>query len=64
MHGNNDTVGAAAAVGKLATGLSLSQAADVREVVGAIDAAVRERAYELGGTCSAVHVLVIASATT
>jgi hypothetical protein len=33
VHGNDDTVGAAAAVGKLATGLSLSQAADVLEVV-------------------------------
>jgi hypothetical protein len=48
VHGNNDTVGAAAAVGKLATGLSLSQAADVLEVVGAVDAGVRERDYELG----------------
>jgi multimeric flavodoxin WrbA len=53
VHGNNDTVGAAAAVGKLATGLALTQAADVLEVVGAIDAAVRERAYELGGTLAA-----------
>ncbi|MGO9927760.1 MAG: flavodoxin family protein [Mycobacterium sp.] len=53
VHGNNDTVGAAAAVGKLATGLSLSQAADVLEVVGAIDASVRERAYQLGGTLAA-----------
>jgi NAD(P)H-dependent FMN reductase len=53
VHGNNDTVGAAAAVGKLATGLSLSQAADVLEVVGAVDAGVRERAYELGGTLAA-----------
>jgi multimeric flavodoxin WrbA len=53
VHGNNDTVGAAAAVGKLATGLSLTQAADVLEVVGAVDATVRERAYELGGTLAA-----------
>jgi len=53
VHGNNDTVGAAAAVDKLATGLSLTKAADVLEVVGAIDAAVRERAYELGGTLAA-----------
>lgn len=53
VHGNNDTVGAAAAVGKLATGLSLTQAADVLEVIGGIDAAVRERAYELGGTLAA-----------
>jgi hypothetical protein len=50
VHGNNDTIGAAAAVGKLAAGLSLSQAADVLEVIGAVDAGVRERAYELGGT--------------
>jgi multimeric flavodoxin WrbA len=53
VHGNNDTVGAAAAIGKLATGLALTQAADVLEVVGAVDAAVRERAYELGGTLAA-----------
>lgn len=53
VHGNNDTVGAAAAVGKLATGLSLTRAADVLEVVGAIDAATREKAYELGGTLAA-----------
>ncbi|MCV7197020.1 flavodoxin family protein [Mycobacterium angelicum] len=53
VHGNNDTVGAAAAVGKLATGLALSQAADVLEIVGAIDAATREKAYELGGTLAA-----------
>lgn len=51
-HGNNDTVGAASAMGKLATGLTLSQAA-VSEVLGAVDAAVRERAYELGGTLAA-----------
>ena len=54
VHGNNDTVGAAAAVDKLATGLSLTKAADVLEVVGPIDAAVRERAYELGGTLAAI----------
>lgn len=53
VHGNNDTVGAATAVEKVATGLSLTQAADVLEVVGGLDAAVRERAYELGGTLAA-----------
>lgn len=53
VHGNNDTVGAATAVGKVATGLSLIKAADVLEVVGGIDAAARERAYELGGTLAA-----------
>ena len=53
VHGNNDTVGAATAVEKVATGLSLAKAADVLEVTGAIDAGVRERAYELGGTLAA-----------
>lgn len=53
VHGNNDTVGAATAVDKVATGLSLTKAADVLEVVGGIDAGVRERAYELGGTLAA-----------
>ncbi len=54
VHGNNDTVGAATAVEKVATGLSLTKAADVLEVIGAIDAKVRERAYELGGTLAAM----------
>ncbi len=54
VHGNNDTAGAASAVNKLATGLSLSQAADVLEVTGVVDAGVRERAYELGGTLAAM----------
>jgi multimeric flavodoxin WrbA len=53
VHGNNDTVGAANAVDKVATGLALTKTADVLEVVGAIDAGVRERAYELGGTLAA-----------
>ncbi|SOJ54487.1 hypothetical protein MSIMFB_01979 [Mycobacterium simulans] len=46
MHGNNDTVGAT--VSKLATGLSLSQAAHVLEVIGAIDTAARDCVQELG----------------
>ena len=50
VHGNNDTVGATNAVDKVATGLALNKAADVLEVIGTIDAGVRERAYELGGT--------------
>jgi multimeric flavodoxin WrbA len=54
VHGNNDTVGAAAAVEKLATGLALTKAADVLEVTGPIDATVRDRAYELGGTLAAL----------
>ncbi|ULE32990.1 flavodoxin family protein [Mycobacterium sp. IDR2000157661] len=53
VHGNNDTVGAVDAVEKLATGLALAKAADVLEVVGRVDAGVRERAYELGGTLAA-----------
>ncbi|MGV0805258.1 flavodoxin family protein [Mycolicibacterium setense] len=53
VHGNDDTVGAANAVGKIVTGLALARAADVLEVTGAVDAGVRERAYELGGTLAA-----------
>lgn len=53
VHGNNDTAGAVAAVERLATGLSLTKAADALEVTGGVDAAVRERAHELGGTLAA-----------
>src|SRR5579875_483941 len=53
VHGNNDTVGAAKAVEKVATGLSLCKAADVLAVTGGSDAAVREQAYGLGGTLAA-----------
>src|SRR6202044_3890568 len=53
VHGNNDTVGAATAVEKVATGLSMAKAADALEITGAIDAGARERAYELGGTLAA-----------
>lgn len=53
VHGNNDTVGAANAVDKIVTGLALVKAADVLEVTGVVDAGVRERAYELGGTLAA-----------
>ena len=41
------------AVEKVATGLSLAKAADALEITGANDAAVRERAHELGGTLAA-----------
>lgn len=51
--GRSSTVGAATAVEKVATGLSLAKAVDVLEITGAIDAGVRERAYELGGTLAA-----------
>ncbi|AWT53623.1 flavodoxin family protein [Mycolicibacterium smegmatis] len=53
VHGNNDTVGAANAVDRIATGLALTKAADTLEITGAVDAAVREAAYELGGTLAA-----------
>ncbi len=54
VHGNNDTVGAAAAVDKLVTGLALTKAADTLEVTGAVTSAMREHAYELGGTLAAL----------
>jgi hypothetical protein len=54
VHGNNDTVGAVAAVEKLATGLALTKAAGALEIVGTVDAKAREQAYELGGTLAAV----------
>lgn len=53
VHGNDDTAGAVTSVERLATGLSLTQAAEVLTVTGGIDAAVRERAYALGGTLAA-----------
>lgn len=46
-------LGAATSVDKVATGLSLTKAVDVLEIVGAIDAEVRQRAYELGSTLAA-----------
>jgi NAD(P)H-dependent FMN reductase len=53
VHGNDDTVGAVASVEKILTGLALSKAVDALEITGPIDAGVRERAYELGGTLAA-----------
>ena len=54
VHGNDDTVGAVASVERIVTGLALCRAAGVLEVTGPVDKAVRERAYELGGTLAAV----------
>ena len=54
VHGNNDTVGAASAVDKLATRLELTKGAATLEVTGAVTLAMRERAYELGGTLAAL----------
>ncbi len=53
VHGNNDTVGAASAVERIATGLGLVKCAETLEVAGTVDAAERQRAYELGGTLAA-----------
>ncbi|MGB3482639.1 MAG: flavodoxin [Mycobacterium sp.] len=53
VHGNSDTAGAVSAVERLATGLSLTKAADVLEVTGGVDGSARKRAYELGGTLAA-----------
>lgn len=53
VHGNDDTSGAVASVEKLCGGLALTRAADVLTVTGGLDAAVRERAHDLGGTLAA-----------
>ncbi len=53
VHGNNDTVGASAAVLKLTTGLALEQVAPVLEVTGDVGARDREACYDLGGTVAA-----------
>jgi hypothetical protein len=52
--GNNDTVGAASAVDKLATGLQLTKAAATLDVTGAVTSTMHEQAYELGGTLAAL----------
>ncbi len=54
VHGNNDTVGAVSAVERICTGLKLAKAAEALEITGGIDAAVRRRAHELGGTLAAL----------
>lgn len=54
VHGNNDTAGAVASVERISTGLGLVKSADALVVTGAIDAAVRRKAHELGGTLAAM----------
>jgi NAD(P)H-dependent FMN reductase len=54
VHGNNDTTGAASAVERICAGLKLVKAADTVEITGPIEAAVRQNAYEFGGTLAAV----------
>ena len=53
VHGNNDTVGAVSAVERIATGLGLVKSADALEIIGDVDATVRQQGYELGGTLAA-----------
>jgi multimeric flavodoxin WrbA len=50
VHGNNDTAGAVSAVQKIVTGLALTQAAEIVEITAGVNAAARERCYELGAT--------------
>ncbi|TQF65334.1 flavodoxin family protein [Rhodococcus spelaei] len=50
VHGNNDTAGAVRAVEKIVTGLALTKVAATVEITGGVDAAARERCYELGAT--------------
>lgn len=56
VHGNNDTGGAVAAVRRIATGLGLTESAESLEITGGVNAAARERAYELGGTLAALLI--------
>jgi hypothetical protein len=53
VHGNNDTVGAVASVERIASALGLTKSADAVQFVGGFDVAVRQNAYELGGTLAA-----------
>lgn len=53
VHGNNDTAGAVASVERICTGLGLVKSADVLEVTGPVDAALRQQAYDMGGTLAA-----------
>lgn len=53
VHGNSDTTGAVRSVEGVTTGLQWQRAAAPLLVTGPVDRAVRERAYELGGTLAA-----------
>lgn len=54
VHGNNDTTGAVTAVERITTGLQWEPVATPVTVTGPVDRAVRDEAYELGGTLAAV----------
>ena len=53
VHGNNDTEGARRAIESIAGALGWVVAAEPLLVTGAVDKAVREAAFELGGTLAA-----------
>ena len=54
VHGNDDTAGAVSSVERIAAGLGLTKAADALAVTTGVDAALRDRAHELGATLAAV----------
>ena len=53
VHGNDDVAGAVRAVRSITGGLGWRPVAPVLEVTGAVDAAVREAARDLGATVAA-----------
>jgi multimeric flavodoxin WrbA len=53
VHGNDDTGGAVTSVERIVTGLRWKAVAPPLTVVGAVDRAAREAAYELGATVAA-----------
>ncbi len=54
VHGRYDTTGAVRSVGSVAQALGWTQAAEVLEVLGDVDDAAQEAAYELGATLAAL----------
>lgn len=54
VHGRYDTEGAVRSVTSIVSALKWRQAAEVLEVLGDVDDAHRESAYELGGTLAAL----------
>lgn len=54
VHGRYDTTGAVRSVQSIVPALGWRQAAPVLEVLGDVDAASTDRAYELGGTVAAL----------
>ncbi|QWC85820.1 flavodoxin family protein [Nocardioidaceae bacterium] len=54
VHGRYDTTGAEQSVQTIVGALPWTQAAEVLSVIGDVDDAATERAYELGGTLAAL----------